>query len=363
MKRALAISLVVLAVLALARPSVGANAQDETPAGTPPTATPQEAVTTGLVVQEPGVLPPAASEQARATWKAMLAAIGALPATPDEPTGAPAASTRLTNRFDMRLGLLTRSGRRGDDPRPESHEFDTRIIYMAPFFVRYQLPQGVETGFGPDGFWLRDKDEIVMLRGRDYKTDQEQVQQVLSLCQNFLSIATPGRLRLAVLEQLDRMPFTRDELPQRPGFDYDRLLWLRTVTPDFLLVEAIQPKIEGQEDDRPQALYQVYFGLDRKTFLPRALHVVRVGARPRDMIFEQLILLENWGSAGADGNGSDGLPHPRVLIPQRIYVHERLPGHSQYGPFLLQPDREVYVRQGSTLFPNLTDADFDPKQG
>jgi hypothetical protein len=29
----------------------------------------------------------------------------------------------------------------------------------------------------------------------------------------------------------------------------------------------------------------------------------------------------------------------------------------------LQPDREVYVRQGSTLFPNLADTDFDPKQG
>lgn len=361
MKRALATSLLVLAAATLARPSIGAAVQDDRPEQTPPAPQLQRATAADLVVQEPGVLPPAASEKARATWTAMLAAIGALPAAVDNPDGTPAASTRLTNRFDMRLGLLTRSGRRGDEPRPESHEFDTRIIYMAPFFVRYQLPQGVETGFGPDGFWLRDGDEVVLLRGRDYKTDQEQVQQVLSLCQNFLSIATPGRLRLAALEQLDRMPFAREELPPRPGFDYARLLWLRTVTPDFLLVEAIQPKVEGQEDERPQALYQVYFGLDRKTLLPRALHVVRVGAQPRDMIFEQLILLENWGSAGADGTTVEGEPQPRVLIPQRLYVHERLPGHSQYGPFLLQPDREVYVRQGSTLFPNLVAADFDPK--
>lgn len=313
------------------------------------------------VVQAPGVLPPATSEATKVAWRAMLEAV-VTRATADASTGtgngtgngaAPTQRAGVTDRFDVNLTLLTRSGRRGAQPQPETHEFDTRVLYMEPFYVRYRLPEGVETGFGGDGPWLRDGDEIVQLRGREYETDKDQVTQVISLCKNFLSVSTPSQMRLAELTKLDRMPFQRDELPPRAGLDYRRLTWLRALTPDFQLVEAIQPRVPGEKGTKPKALYRVYFGLDPQDHLPRVLHVVRVDANPRAMIFEQLILLESW-RASRDEDGRS------ILLPHRLYVHERLPSHPHFRAFLEQPDREVYVRDGSTLFPNLTEADFEP---
>lgn len=312
------------------------------------------------VVHAPGVIPPGTNEAAAKAWRAMLDAVVTRAANAGEGGtnggAAPQQAARVTDRFDVNLTLLTRSGRRGADPRPETHEFDTRVMYMEPYYVRYRLPEGVETGFGAPGFWLRDGDEVVSLQGREYETDKEQIQQVVSLCKNFLAVSTPNQLSLAELTKLDRMPFRREELPPRPGLDYRRLVWLRTLTPDFRLVEAIQPKVPGQRTQERQHLYRVHFGLDPQNHLPRVLHVVRVDANPRAMIFEQLILLENW-DASRDEDGRS------ILLPRRLYVHERLPSHPHFMQFLEAPDREVYVRQGSTLFPNLTDADFDPKVG
>jgi|GEM_PF-4649743 len=322
-----------------------ADQDDATPATPAPAARPQ--------VHPPGVLPPATTEVAKTAWRAMLDAVVTRAA--DE-ASATAPTARVTDRFDVNLTLLTRSGRRGASPRPETHEFDTRVQYMEPYFVRYRLPEGVETGFGGDGPWLRDGEEVVLLRGREYETDKEQVRQVISLCKNFLSVSTPGRLRLAELTKLDRMPFQRDELPPRAGLDYRRLTWMRALTPDFRLVEAIQPKVPGQDDAQKEPLYRVFFGLDPQNHLPRVLHVVRIDADPRAMIFEQLILLENW-DASRDESGRS------ILLPRRLYVHERLPTHPHFMQFLETPDREVYVRENSTLFPNLTEADFEPIVG
>jgi hypothetical protein len=88
--------------------------------------------------------------------------------------------------------------------------------------------------------------------------------------------------------------------------------------------------------------------------LPRCLHVVRVGARPEDLVFEQLILIENWNATTPEEG-------PVVRLPQRLFVHERLPSHPLYDQFLLDPDREIYVLEGSTLHPDLSEASFDPK--
>jgi len=322
-------------------PGVLAQEQESpTPAPAPdvaPSATPQR-----------GAIPPGTAPEAEALWRAMLAAVGVVGATPD-------ATLPPVTQFDVNLGLLTRSGRRGIAPKAETHELNTRVLYMAPWFVRYRLSETVETGFGPDGYWLRDKDEIVSLQGRDYATDREQVARVHSLCRNFLSIAAPGQLRLDALERVARLPFKEEILPRRPGLDYKRLAWLRIVTPDFQLVEEIQPKTSATGGVESGTRYQVYFGLEEQTHLPRCLHVVRVGARPEDLVFEQLILIENWNATTPEAG-------PVVRLPQRLFVHERLPSHPLYDQFLLEPDREIYVRDGSTLHPNLSEASFDPKR-
>lgn len=334
-------------------PAVGerADAQDADEAGT-------GAAQQRPSVHPPGVLPPDTSAAAAAAWRAMLGAVVRREGTADAGGDGVDATAPITDRFDMNLGLLTRSGRRGTDPHPETHEFDTRVLYMdvPPYysFVRYQLPEGVESGFGPDGFWLRDGTDLVSLQGREYETDREQIKQVVSLCRNFLAISTPNQLSLAKLEKLPRMPFDPGELPQRPGVDPRRLVWLSAITPDFRLVEAIQPKIADQKEEPKAPLYRVLFGLDARTHLPRMLHVVRLDANPRAMIFEQLIMLEEWAASRDDRGRS-------VLLPHRLYVHERLPSHPHFRHFLADPDREVYVREGSSLFPNLTEADFDPK--
>jgi hypothetical protein len=295
---------------------------------------------------ERGAIPPGTAPEAEARWRAMLAAIGVAAATPDQ------AAPPIT-QFDMNLGLLTRSGRRGLEPRPETHELNTRVLYMAPWFVRYRLSDDVETGVGPDGYWVREKTEVRSLQGREYATDREQVARVHSLCRNFLSIAAPGQLRLDALATVARCPFPEESLPRRPGIDYRRLSWLRIVTPDFQLVEEIQPKTAATPGVESGTRYQVYFGLEEGTNLPRCLHVVRLGAAPEDLVFEQLILLENWGTTAPDQG-------PVVRLPQRLFVHERLPSHPFFDEYLPEPDREIYVRAGSTLHPELAESDFDP---
>jgi hypothetical protein len=340
MLRAAALALFLAAPLVA--PHVLAQEQE------PPTPAPAPApAVEPAAAPERGTIPPGTAPEAESLWRAMLAAVGVVGATPE-------ASLPPVTQFDVNLGLLTRSGRRGFNAKAETHEFKTRVLYMAPWFVRYRLSETVETGFGPDGYWLRDKDEIVSLQGRDYATDREQVARVHSLCRNFLSIAAPDQLRLDALERVARLPFQEEILPRRPGLDYKRLAWLRIVTPDFQLVEEIQPKTSATGGIESGTRYQVYFGLEADTHLPRCLHVVRVGARPEDLVFEQLILIENWNATTPEEG-------PVVRLPQRLFVHERLPSHPLYDQFLLDPDREIYVLEGSTLHPDLSEASFDPK--
>ncbi|MEZ5980276.1 MAG: hypothetical protein R3F34_18970 [Planctomycetota bacterium] len=347
---ALALPLVAADAVALDGPATSPSAQDGNGAETP--------APTDAAGPRPGELPADATPSAVATWRAMVAAIGA------------AEQTAPITSFDMSLSLLTRSGRRGLDPHPETHDVDTRVQYLAPPFVRYSLSADVETGYGPSGYWLKDKDEVRSLRGRDYQTDREQVMQVRSLCVNFLAVSDPSQLRIASLVEFPRCPIRG--LPERPGFDFKRMKWLRIVTPDFQLVEELQPKVTDTNAGHQGAMYQVFFGLDEQTNLPRCAHVVRLPAKRTaptdgsadgadasapppdpDMPFEQLILLDDWRASAGASQSKERLPH-------RLLVWERLPQHPLFANFLAEPDREVYVKDGSSLRPSFTPTDFEP---
>jgi hypothetical protein len=260
--------------------------------------------------QEQGALAQAAPE-ARAVWERLLAVTASDAAQP-------------ISAFRLAADVLTRSG-------AQTNEMDIDYRYLAPDCIRFVLPSRLETGCsgrGREDYWLKDKEEIVVLAGRDYAEDRRRVDEMLALARNYVALSDPKRLSLHELRLLDGPP---GDLPRSLAAAGKRLTWIAVASPDFALVRRDgAPAPEG-------TLYTVDLGLSADA-LP-TLAVIREGARGQALLVELGKYEERSG----------------FRIPLQLRVHmPRAP-----GAFGDAPSQEIYVTAADLRAP-LKPEDFRP---
>ena len=139
------------------------------------------------------------------------------------------ASSPPITAFRLEADVLTRQG-------AQTNETEVDYRYLAPDCIRFLLPNRLETGrFGPgrEDYWLKDKEEIVVLAGRDYVQDRRQVDEMLALARNYVALSDPGRLNLRRLELASAAP---KDLPASLQAAGKKLTWISVASSDFALV-------------------------------------------------------------------------------------------------------------------------------
>jgi hypothetical protein len=258
-----------------------------------------------------------ASPEAEAAWKRVLAATasaGGLPIT----------------AFRLEADVLTRSG-------AQTNETEIDYRYLAPDCIRFVLPNRLETGrfgAGREDYWLKDKEEVVVLAGRDYVEDRRQVDEMLALARNYVALSEPARLNLRRLELLGGAPA---DLPPSLAAAGKKLSWIAVSSPDFALVRR-----DGEPAPK-DALYTVEIGL-RTDGLP-SLVVIRDGSRKSG---DRTALLVELGKYEEKSG---------FKIPLQLRVHARRPDGR--AGFVDSPSQEIYVTTTDLRAP-LTREDFRP---
>ena len=160
---------------------------------------------------------PAAVTDARAAWQ--------LVSRSGRTAADPIAAFRLS------ADVLTRDG-------VQTNETQVDYRYLAPDCIRFVLPSQRETGrFGPKqrDYWLKDKEEVVTLAGRDYAEDRRLVDEMIAVARNFVALSDPSRIELSDLTLLSAPP---PELYPALAREASKWSWLRLVSPDFALVPS-----------------------------------------------------------------------------------------------------------------------------
>ena len=152
-----------------------------------------------------------------------------------------AAVAARPKSFAIQVELVTREG-------VQRNEDTAELRFLAPEFVRVRMRSGREQGKGPSGYWLREKDEVVPLVGRDYDADRDQIDEIAMLARNFAALLRPRELAIAGLAIADG-PGAR--LPASVLPPAVPLQWLEIASSDFRLpwprakagVMAVDPKL------------------------------------------------------------------------------------------------------------------------
>ena len=106
---------------------------------------------------------------------------------------------------------------------------EAAFTYLVPGFVRATLQSSRSLVRGPEGDFLIDGDEVVRLEGRELAEDKRQLDDIVNIARNFLSITDPSALRIARLEACG----APTSLPPKWRKDGEGLGWLRLESPDF----------------------------------------------------------------------------------------------------------------------------------
>ena len=290
----------------------------------------------GAAPQEGGTPPPAPAPvdappkppapEAAAAWGQITAAM----TVPGE--------HRPIQAFSLRADVRSRQG-------VQTNDFKAEYRYLAPHFIRFQLEGGRETGRGPGrgdkAYWLRDKDVVTPLSGREFKADRDLVRRMTTLAQNVVSLANPAgiRTRELVLRPEDAPP---PLLPKSLAGKARRLTWVEFVSPDFDLFQDEAPA----DPTRPRN-YRVIVGADKKSHVPYLVmvHEEVVPGAPRSEPL--LFALEVYRKV-------DG-----YLLPHRIRVHNLDLGQPELA-FGERAAQEIDVTFAD-LTPELVEADFAAK--
>ena len=280
-------------------------------------------VLSGVLTQEPKAVDPAAE----AAWRSVIAA-----------TTIP-GERKPISAFELRAEVLTRQG-------IQSNQFDATYRFLSPHYIRFGLGVSRETGRGPgkgqNAYWLKDKDAVTVLSGREYKQDRDLVRRMTTLAQNVLVLSDPRKIRANKLELREAAP---KFLPKRLS-GQSRLLWVEFVSPDFDLYRSEPPEqVEGD----PERSFRVLIGADRESHLPRFV-VLREELRPGTKLAsvgEPLLFdLKDYRAIN-----SYLLPHT-ILV--RGYDPRTIP-----AAFQEQPGQEIYVTFAN-FAPDLKEGDFKP---
>ena len=259
----------------------------------------------------------AASPEAKAAWSRVLAATSSAPGQP-------------ITAFRLEADVLTRQG-------AQTNETEIDYRYLAPDCIRFLLPNRLETGRcgpGREDYWLKDKEEIVVLAGRDYVQDRQRVDEMLALAKNYVALSDPGRLNLRRLELASAPP---GDLPPSLQAAAKKLTWITVASSDFALVRR-----DGEPAPK-DAIYAVELGL-RQDALPN-LVVIREESRKAG---DRTALLVELGKY-EERNG--------FRIPLQLRVFGRRPD-GRPG-FVDTPSQEIYVTATDLRAP-LTREDFRP---
>ena len=302
--------------LLLAGPVAPSLLQQETPSQEEE-ATPEAAeVTTAQALAE-------ATRGAQLTWEAMCkASLG---------DSAPITAFHIEAKAKSR-------------DKDQRNEGEVAYSFMAPHCVRFKISKTTEMGRSgrkKADYWMRDKDEVITLKSKDYKADRESIRDMAILAQNYIALSNPKRLRLQKLEALHRAP---REARQAVGRHVKDLSWLSITSPDFALL--------GREDDpfaTEETLYRVDFGLrPQEHEFAWTPEVVIVRTLPKAGETEESLLLRLFEYKEKDG----------FRIPHQIAVHHR--DYSRMGhPFKLDPTQEIWIKDVD-LRAEFQVADFRP---
>jgi len=266
--------------------------------------------------QEPAAA--AAEVQARAAFERLCAASG------------PEAREPIT-AFVLQADVLTRSG-------VQTNEMRIEYRYLAPDCIRFMLPSRQETGrsgLAQEKYWLKDGQDVVVLAGREYKEDREQVDRMAALARNYVALSDPRRLKLVSMTLLAEPP---SDLPAELARSARKLTWLALESPDFALVRR-----EGATP-APGTLYRVELCLGEDG-LPR-LAVIRAesGAREAPLLVE----LDKYQTTAG------------FHVPFHLAVH--VPEAERTPPvFAARASQDITVTQAD-LRPKLKVEDFEPKR-
>lgn len=270
----------------------------------------------------------AAPPAARAAWERLLAASR----SGSEPIRA----------FELRAEVLTRDGVRTNEAR-------IAYRYLAPHFIRFNLSQNRETGRGPgvgqSAYWLRDREEVVVLEGRERTEDRRMVDQMAAVSRNFISLSDPARLRL---ESIGTLPAAPQAVPPSLEREAKKLEWLSIASADFALLDP------ASRDRRPSAnratVYEVLLGLG-ETGLPQLAIVRRVRGEGEPLPATPPMLIRLAGYRELDG----------FRVPHDLFVYGPDPSPSRLvgARFEDKPAQEIYVTEAD-LRPELSEDDFRP---
>ncbi len=273
-----------------------------------------------------------ASVEAREAWERVLAASAG-----NDAKRAPISA------FTLRAEAVFRDGVKRNEAT-----FDYR--YLAPDCIEFALPSGSKTGRSgakQRDYWLDSKDGLVELAGFEYEEDRRQINEMLSIAKNFVSLTDPSKLRIQSLKLLPEPP---RELWSTLRRTTERMLWLRVTSPDFALV-----KRDGDEGAAQGAVYVVDLALPNKDArgaskdLPNYA-IIREQLTPgRAPAPPMLIRLRNY-------TAQDGF-----LMPLNLDVFPFVRGGDAGSGFAEVAAQRVAVLEAN-LRPGLTVADFRPEE-
>ncbi|MCZ6598358.1 MAG: hypothetical protein O7B99_12020, partial [Planctomycetota bacterium] len=133
--------------------------------------------------------------------------------------------------FALQAGVLTRDG-------VQTNEFRADYRWLEPNHVRFKLESGRETGRGPGrgqkAYWLKEKDEIVILEGREHAQDRKLVDEMNALFRNFVALTDPAKLETTKLT-LEPDPPSTIHVLHRLRRLAEKVRWLSFSSPDFAL--------------------------------------------------------------------------------------------------------------------------------
>lgn len=139
-----------------------------------------------------------------------------------------------------------------------SHELHPTLTYLHPKYIQIELGSGRKLVRGPDGDWLQDGDEAVVLVGRDTAEDRQQLDQLLSLARNLVGLMQPEHLHLSRLVYLEKAP---SPIPHELSGKSKRLDWFEFSSPDFSLFKESGRRSKFEQPPS----FHVAVGLNRKT--------------------------------------------------------------------------------------------------
>jgi len=209
--------------------------------------------------QEPALAPPSSQPSASAPSAPDPAAQQLFQAWCRATEGAqPAESVRS---FELAVEVLTRKDGQTNNDRAQ-------LAWLAPDWVRLRLASGRELGRGPAGPWLRERDEVVPLVGRDYEQDRVQLTELANLAANFAALCSPSSWYVARIERLEAPP---PGLPPAARAEAARLAWLRLETDALRRPRAPlgAPVAARPGSEPPVRTLELLIGIDAQSGLAR----------------------------------------------------------------------------------------------